>query len=124
MILSGSLGNGIGKGEDVKFLRLVGERGEVYFELNPQKEGYIYLVKDSQMDPLFRVHKGHPEIIETILLGNFMERPIGGITGQEAVLILQILELMRSRAERARFRMSEYTIGEMLEDINKAATAA
>lgn len=40
VIISGHLAKGAGIQDD-KYLRLIGEREDVYFELNPEREGLI-----------------------------------------------------------------------------------
>lgn len=123
VVISGHLAKGAGIQDD-KYLRLIGERGDVYFELNPEREGLISLKEKGveYTDPIFEVKKGHPEILEALLSGRFMEEPIGGIPGDEAVQILEILTAIRTRVERMKGRMPEYEIGEEIEKIWKEAT--
>lgn len=110
LMISGHLGKGVGL-QDEKYLRLIGEHGSVYFELNPAKEGLIQVEKNGTPDRLYRVKKGHPEIIDSICKGEFLDQPIGAITGDEAVQILKVLTSIRSRVEMVKHNIPTHLSG-------------
>lgn len=92
--LHGQLGKGIGK-VDNKFLRITGEHGTVFADFGPSSTGQLGLQTDNHHAPLFQIGKGHPEMLDAIFSGRFMEEPVGGLRGEDAVRILQILGHIR-----------------------------
>ncbi len=121
--LSGVLGKGIGQ-KDVKFLRVIGEHGTLFADFGPHSDGYLRLETAGQSSvPLFEIGKGHPEMLDAITQGRFLKEPVGGLTSETAVTILQIIRSIRDRIEDNIGRMDEqcYPIGAEPGDIDKIA---
>ena len=120
VVLSGTLGKGVGE-KDEKYLRLIGEEAELYADFGPRSDNKIKLICGGRSSTLFEIGKGHPEMLDALLCGRFMEQPVGGLIGEDAVEILRILTSIRSRIERQASRMGEqlYPIGSSLEEIQR-----
>ncbi len=103
--LTGSLGKGIGEADN-KFLRLVGQRTSVYADFAPHSDGQICFVDGTHKSPLYNIGNGHHEMLEAIFKGRFIEEPVGGLTGEIAIQILQILTSIRSRIEQHRAQLA------------------
>ena len=121
LALKGSLGKGVG-GEDVKFLRIVGERGTLTADFGPASHGKLTLITNTGTpQPLFDIGKGHPEILDAIFEGRFVEEPVGGLTGETALDTLEILTSLRTKVDRRSQRLHEkcYPVGTTPDDIIK-----
>lgn len=120
--LSGVLGKGISQ-QDVKFLRIIGEHGTLFADFGPQSDGLRLETENRSSVPLFEIGKGHPEILDAIFQGRFLEEPIGGLTGETAVMILQIIRSIRDRIEDNIGQMERqcYKIGDEPDAIDRIA---
>lgn len=122
--LTGCVGKGVGN-EDLKFLKIIGENGILIGDFGPRSDGKISLDVSGARRPLFEIGKGHAEMLDAIFEGRFVEEPVGGLTGETAILILQILTSIRNKIERHGKRFKEgmgiYPIGASPEDISKLA---
>jgi hypothetical protein len=98
--VKGIVGKGVGN-RDEKFLNLVGEHGLISCDLGTKRSGQTWIYKEKSggkvKRPIYRIGKGHPEFLEAILGGTYIEQPVGGLTGDIAIEILSILGAIRGR---------------------------
>lgn len=121
--LRGCIGKGVGS-QDTKFLRIVGERGELFANFSPGASKNLTLKTSQGTEArLFAIGQGHPEMLDAIFKGHFMEEPVGGLDGSTAVNILKILASLRSKIWRVVSLMAEktYPIGTEPDVINQSA---
>lgn len=128
--LTGAVGKGVGT-RDEKYLVFVGKKGKLYFQLDRKQKGGVYLLGQGQSFPgvdgtgnLCGVGEGHPEMLDALFDGRFIEEPVGGLPGEVAIKILENTRQIRDQiASQGVFAdKNKYEPGTSVEEINKIAT--
>lgn len=125
--LVGALGKGVGSADE-KHLVLVGTEGKFYYQLDPKKAGGVYLLEGDRDTPdeaegggkISDIGKGHPEILDALFRGRYIEDPVGGLPGNVAIQILEVSRQIRDQIEGK--ELAKYKVGACVEDINCIAT--
>jgi predicted dehydrogenase len=112
--VSGAVGKGVGERDD-KFLAFIGESGFIKCDLSPGGTKRVRIKERGwEEGPIYDINTGHPEFIKALLEGQYIERPIGGLTGDTAVQILQIMNKIRAKIPPM---IGSYKVGESVNEI-------
>jgi len=119
--VNGAVGKGVGK-RDEKFLTFIGEFGSIKFDLDPKGSKQILIKEDrSGMEqPIYKVGQGHEEFLTTLLIGKYIEEPIGGLSGNIAIDILRIMNRIREKIPTLTYK---YEVGISKDNIANYATS-
>ncbi len=112
----GAVGKGVGS-KDEKFVTLLGSTGLIKCDLDPKGSSQIVMTENrgsGRERPIYEVGKGHPEFLEALMHGRWVDEPIGGLNGETAI---QTLRIMNSIREKIPSSLYEYDVGTARKDI-------
>lgn len=87
--IKGVVGKGVGKSEE-KWLELIGTTGILRINFHKSDSG-MFINKSGTYLKLDDLEDGHSNVLKTIFKGEYVENPVGGLTGDIALIILRKL---------------------------------